>query len=502
MLTATRTTTRMMMMMKTTNTRKGRRRSHGEVSPRTTTLLLLPPPLLFLLLVNGARGCNAAAAAASSSSSSSSLSAEASAAQPTHLSPACPAACECSEQARTVKCVARELTEPPRGLPGYTRTLFLTGNVVSSLGAGGAFARDAVPPLHSLTTLNLSSNRVERVDGGAFAGLTALRVLDLSNNAIRSVHPAAFSGLVSLQELILNRALSRGHRRHNATSESPPSPPPPPSPPSPPRSPSEESPPPPPPPRPPWPWSCLNGLCEALRSGRLLALQRLSLQGNRLLVLPPRYVLRSLPSLATLDLSNNSISSGVGADSGLDSLPALTSLDLSDNAFASPDAAQLELLRRAAPGLALRLGANPLVCDCDIRPFAAWLGNATGWVKDAGHLRCRHPPALRGRPLAELLPGGGGGGGGEEEEPLLPCAGKEVPAALHTSYVFLGLVLALVGLVFLLVLYLNRRGIKLWAEGVRDLCRDHMEASYHYRYEHEAPEIGGDMRRLSATAEA
>ncbi|XP_078733396.1 trophoblast glycoprotein-like [Lampetra fluviatilis] len=482
------TATRMMMMTtrtttKTPNTRKGRRRSHGEVSPRTTTLLLLlptPPLLLFLLLMNGAPGCNAAAA------SSSSLSAEASAVLPTHLSPACPAACECSEQARTVKCVARELTEPPRGLPAYTRTLFVTGNVVVNLGSGGAFARDAVPQLHSLTTLNLSdSNRVERVDGGAFAGLTALRVLDLSNNAIRRVHPAAFSGLVSLQELILNRALSRGHHRRNATS-SPSSPPP--SSPSSPRSPSEESPPP--------PWSCLNGLCEALRSGRLLALRRLSLSGNRLLVLPPRDVLRSLPSLAALDLSNNSISSGVGAGSGLDSLPALTSLDLSDNAFASPDAAQLELLRRAAPGLALRLGANPLVCDCDIRPFAAWLGNATGWVEDAGHLRCRHPPALRGRPLSELL------NGGEEEEPLLPCAGKEVPAALHTSYVFLGLVLALVGLVFLLVLYLNRRGIKLWAEGVRDLCRDHMEASYHYRYEHEAPEIGGDMRRLSATAEA
>ncbi|KFM09829.1 Trophoblast glycoprotein, partial [Struthio camelus australis] len=38
------------------------------------------------------------------------------------------------------------------------------------------------------------------------------------------------------------------------------------------------------------------------------------------------------------------------------------------------------------------------------------------------------------------------------------------------------------GAIFLLVLYLNRKGIKKWMHNIRDACRDHMEG-YHYRYE-------------------
>uniref|UniRef100_A0A8C0HAQ4 Trophoblast glycoprotein n=1 Tax=Chelonoidis abingdonii TaxID=106734 RepID=A0A8C0HAQ4_CHEAB len=57
-----------------------------------------------------------------------------------------------------------------------------------------------------------------------------------------------------------------------------------------------------------------------------------------------------------------------------------------------------------------------------------------------------------------------------------------IQSQLQTSYVFLGIVLALIGAIFLLVLYLNRKGIKKWMYNIRDACRDHMEG-YHYRYE-------------------
>uniref|UniRef100_A0A6I8PDK4 LRRCT domain-containing protein n=1 Tax=Ornithorhynchus anatinus TaxID=9258 RepID=A0A6I8PDK4_ORNAN len=52
---------------------------------------------------------------------------------------------------------------------------------------------------------------------------------------------------------------------------------------------------------------------------------------------------------------------------------------------------------------------------------------------------------------------------------------------LEASYVFFGLVLALIGGVFMLVLYLNRRGLQRWLATVRAACRDQMEG-YHYRY--------------------
>ncbi|KFO84370.1 Trophoblast glycoprotein-like, partial [Buceros rhinoceros silvestris] len=41
------------------------------------------------------------------------------------------------------------------------------------------------------------------------------------------------------------------------------------------------------------------------------------------------------------------------------------------------------------------------------------------------------------------------------------------------------------GIVFLMVLYLNRRGIKRWLHNLREACRDQMEG-YHYRYEQDS----------------
>ncbi|KAM6341540.1 trophoblast glycoprotein-like [Podargus strigoides] len=186
-------------------------------------------------------------------------------------------------------------------------------------------------------------------------------------------------------------------------------------------------------------------LALALRN---LSLKRLELAGNALRALPAAL----LPAgLEELDLRNNSLRR-LGP-------PELRSLD-------AP----------ALRGLRLALGANPLSCDCALRPFLAWLRAATARVLDARGLRCAAPPQLRGAALLRLRPDG------------LACAAGEggEPGRLETaSYVFFGIVLALIGVVFLMVLYLNRRGIKRWLHNLREACRDQMEG-YHYRYEQDA----------------
>ncbi|XP_068275264.1 trophoblast glycoprotein-like [Nyctibius grandis] len=234
--------------------------------------------------------------------------------------------------------------------------------------------------------------------------------------------------------------------------------------------------------------------------------------------------LQGLPALRTLDLSHNpllSVAAGAFADvpllrtlqlnqallaapleeqlalamrnltlrrlelagNALRALPAallpagLEELDLRNNSLQRLAAAELRSLE--APGLRglrLTLGANPLSCDCALRPFLAWLRAATARVSDARGLRCAGPPPLRGAALLRLRPEG------------LPCAADEggEPGRLETaSYVFFGIVLALIAIVFLMVLYLNRRGIKRWLHNLREACRDQMEG-YHYRYEQDA----------------
>ncbi|XP_027321931.3 trophoblast glycoprotein-like [Anas platyrhynchos] len=186
-------------------------------------------------------------------------------------------------------------------------------------------------------------------------------------------------------------------------------------------------------------------LALALRN---LSLRRLELAGNRLQELP----FALLPAgLEELDLRNNSLQQLAAAELRSLEAPGLR-------------------------GLRVSLGANPLRCDCALRPLLVWLRSSATRVLDARSLRCSGPPPLRGTALLRLRPEGLGCGTSE---------GGEAGRLETASYVFFGIVLALIGIVFLMVLYLNRRGIKRWLHNLREACRDQMEG-YHYRYEQDA----------------
>nr|XP_045016945.1 trophoblast glycoprotein [Jaculus jaculus]XP_045016946.1 trophoblast glycoprotein [Jaculus jaculus]XP_045016947.1 trophoblast glycoprotein [Jaculus jaculus]XP_045016948.1 trophoblast glycoprotein [Jaculus jaculus] len=347
------------------------------------------------------------------------------------LSDRCPAACECSEAARTVKCVNRDLTEVPADLPPYVRNLFLTGNRLAVLPAG-AFARR--PPLAELAALNLSGNLLQDVRAGAFEHLPGLRQLDLSHNPLVNLSLLAFSGSNAsapdpspLAELILNHIVPPGDQRQNRSFE--------------------------------------GMVAAALRSGHALrGLQRLELASNHFLYLP-RDLLTQLPSLRHLDLHNNSLVSLTYVS--FRNLTHLESLHLEDNALKvlhNGTLAEWQGLARVR----VFLDNNPWVCDCHMVDMVAWL-KETELVQDKARLTCAFPEKMRNRGLLDL------NSSDLDCDPILP-------PSLQTSYVFLGIVLALIGAIFLLVLYLNRKGIKKWMHNIRDACRDHMEG-YHYRYE-------------------
>nr|XP_010971152.2 trophoblast glycoprotein [Camelus bactrianus] len=337
---------------------------------------------------------------ASSSTSSASFPASAASAQPP-LPGGCPQPCECSEAARTVKCVNRNLTEVPADLPHYVRNLFLTGNQLAVLPAG-AFARRP----------DLSHNPLAELSPFAFSG---------GNASVAAPSP--------LVELILNHIV-------------------------PPADPAE------------WQNRSFEGMvAAALRAGQALrGLRRLELASNHLLYLP-RDLLAQLPGLRHLDLRNNSLVS-LTYMSFLN-LTHLESLHLEDNALKVLHNGTLAELQ-SLPHVRVFLDNNPWVCDCHMADMVTWL-KETEVVQGKARLTCAFPEKMRSRVLLELH------SSDLDCDPLLP-------PSLQTSYVFLGIVLALIGAIFLLVLYLNRKGIKKWMHNIRDACRDHMEG-YHYRYE-------------------
>lgn len=279
---------------------------------------------------------------------------------------------------------------------------------------------DSFPgPLEQLTDLYLSGNELESVDAEVFDNLPNLVRLDLSNNNIQTFSERAFPQNNMVQALNLSGSL------HNH--------------------------------------SFMDVALSVLQKGNLLQLTVLDLSNNDIVV-PPDNMFSNLTSLVNLSLQNSSIISILN-----DTLkvPPLRDLDLRDNSLKDlPTTALAEFSLKS--GLRIRLAGNPWRCDCFIEDTLLWLKNSTQ-VVDVQNLTCADPEGLRRQPLLQI------------EQSQLKCSG-DMEGVLETSYVFLGLVLALIGVIFLLVLYLNRKGIKRWMYNIRDACRDHMEG-YHYRYE-------------------
>ncbi|XP_051880657.1 trophoblast glycoprotein b [Pristis pectinata] len=330
----------------------------------------------------------------------------------------CPRFCECSEPAKTVKCVNRELSGIPSGIPANVENLFITGNGISTLGAG-AFGQS----LEQLVTLNLSGNKIEAIEALAFASMPRLGRLDLSNNRISALHPEAFGGggrAHSLRELNLSRALYNG--------------------------------------------SIVEQVSDLLQNGTLANLVRLELSDNDLFYVPDHTFSR-LTNLKQLELRNNSIVTFRDTFQDLN----LQMLDLRSNALKTVGNGTLAELN-SQPQLRVDLRDNPFVCDCGIKEFLGWL-QSTDKVVEKDSLLCASPESMENKPILQA------------RYSDLECSYQgDMESVLQTSYVFLGIVLALIGVIFMFVLYLNRRGIKKWLNNVRDACRDHMEG-YHYRYE-------------------
>ncbi|KAI4904032.1 hypothetical protein NFI96_010230 [Prochilodus magdalenae] len=190
-------------------------------------------------------------------------------------------------------------------------------------------------------------------------------------------------------------------------------------------------------------------------------LSHFNLSNNDIKLLPDG--ITSLPDLTTLDLRNNSI---VSINNITFRSQVLNHLDLRDNALKDLSNGTLADFSQM-PGLRMYLAENPWSCDCRMKDMLIWL--KFDFVADKENMTCFEPAELRNTPLLQV-----------DQTKLLCNYSGNMKGVMETSYVFLGMVLALIGVIFLLVLYLNRKGIKRWMYNIRDACRDHMEG-YHYR---------------------
>lgn len=174
---------------------------------------------------------------------------------------------------------------------------------------------------------------------------------------------------------------------------------------------------------------------------------------------------KSLPHLHRLELAGNGLKSIPLMKFDIYTLHTLVLINNSIENIGRENVTNLYQQRR----LRVYLSLNPFRCTCELGAFYYWLKNSSQ-CPDAGWLMCIEPESRKGIPVEKLR--------GEDVD----CRNENLEAV---SYVFLGIVLALIGVVFLMVLYLNRGGIKRWLNNIREACRDQMEV-YHYRYEQDS----------------
>ncbi|KAK3532215.1 hypothetical protein QTP86_009496 [Hemibagrus guttatus] len=129
-------------------------------------------------------------------------------ARPMEDSIACSKSCSCLIDDYTseliIYCSARNLTQTPADIPTSARTLWLDGNLFTSLSA------DMFKNLSSLDFLNLQSGHLSSLDSQVFRGLHTLAHLHLERNNLRSLPSTIFQNTPSLASLSLhNNQLSR-----------------------------------------------------------------------------------------------------------------------------------------------------------------------------------------------------------------------------------------------------------------------------------------------------
>uniref|UniRef100_A0A672QUH9 Leucine-rich repeats and immunoglobulin-like domains protein 3 n=1 Tax=Sinocyclocheilus grahami TaxID=75366 RepID=A0A672QUH9_SINGR len=269
-------------------------------------------------------------------------------------------------------------------------------------------------PLPHLQHLELSRNRVRRIEGLAFHGLHGLHSLKIQRNGITRLMDGAFWGLNNMEVLQLEynnlTEVSKGwlyglltlqqlHLSHNAISRIKPDA---------------------------WEfcqklaeldlsWNQLSRLEEGSFVG-LSVLKQLHIGNNRISFIADG-AFRGLANLQALDLKHNEISWTIedmnGPFSALDNLrklflqgnrirsvtrksftglDLLEQLDLSDNAIMSVQANAFSQMKKLAE---LHLNTSSLLCDCQLK----WL---SPWVAEHAFLplvnaSCAHPHLLKGR---------------------------------------------------------------------------------------------------------
>lgn len=307
----------------------------------------------------------------------------------------------------SILCFQRRASTVPKGVPSFTKNLYLFANGIEVLKSEDFDAMQSLEMLDlsqnkltqlpervfehltSLRNLDLSSNQITHISEECFQGMALLERLYLYSNKIESIHPAAFNGLEHLLELKLQSneltslpvlsmpKLLLLDLRFNSLPTLGPSHI---------QTPNLES-------------LKLGGVgLTSLNKdlvGNLRNLHELDISENELKSFPA--VLRETNGLINLNLADNTIGPLTAEDFW--NLGELQELDISSLSLQGLP----EELPQLLPHLRkLTIAENPFICHCTLAWFPKWLRSQSITLERTEETRCHFPLLNAGKVLERL----------------------------------------------------------------------------------------------------
>ena len=338
------------------------------------------------------------------------------------------AECECrteSNQVTLVNCTNVGFTNHSAltHMPTSAKEIIFVGNDImelppnvlgTSTGHGGSCRQ-----MHNLKVLDMSRNHVNTIHGKTFHCMPGLESLTLDSNDWflgRVSHSGVFSNFQALKKLSLRNTFDA----YNDT------------------------------------LYILTKLSEVFNNSKLDHLQDLDISDNDLWFFSPD-LFRDLRGLVRLRLNDNNIAT---PRLNYRTLDKLEELYLQRNSISSLSRSFMESLSHFQSLKDVYLSGNPFQCDCDLIRTHRWLlgldGNTSFLVKDKDELKCEMPVSLSNRTLLSL------------KEKELTCPKPiDLDGVLRAPYVIIGCVFGILVILFIVVMYLNRRK-------VLDKCNNHV----------------------------
>lgn len=241
-------------------------------------------------------------------------------------------------------------SKPLALLPERIEILVFSGNIVHEL-TETAFGTEAY--FTKLEYIDLSSNHIEIIDGGAFSRTPRVSTLILSHNNIHLMNSGQslriFQGLTQLTSLYLTDAFMD----------------------------SDDS-----------QWH-MDNLGIIFNVSNLDNLQRLHLEQNEIRHMTDENIFCRLPQLERLYLGSNRLNS---IEFNIDCLENLVYIDLQRNSIYRLDEDTTDRFDIAAKDgrkhFSLNFYGNPFVCDCRLRRFIRWLNTTSVDLAHRLEYRC------------------------------------------------------------------------------------------------------------------